>query len=368
MNTYATGQSTGEAVDSLKKKIGDFPVANMIFFVSSLFDAEAVAHHIHDAFPEATTIGCTSYSELYNSTIRSGSISAMAFAPEALDTFAASVVENVSTAPNALRDAVEGLERQLGKRLLDLDFHTHFGIGLYDGRSPYIERIMDKIGNISDIVMIGGAASDDFSMEKIRVFHNGRAYQDAAVLTVVKPSRPFSLLKTQSAQPTGISSIATKVDVAAQTVFELDHRPAAEVYAEAIGVGLDDIRDGHFLEYAFGIMAEGEPFLRAVRRLLKNGGLQLFCSVLEGQRMCLTRTGDVVETTAKTLETHRAKLGSIEAVLDFDCAHRDLSLQSAITRNQYAQLFDGIKATGFSTFGELYIATVNQTAVMALFS
>ncbi len=368
MTKSARGSNAREVVDALRKEIGPFPVRALIFFVSTSYDTAEVARLLHQAYPDATTIGCTSYAELQNTIIQSGTLTAMAFSAEAVDTFEAIVVENMTTAANAVETAVHALETKLGKRLLDVDFHQHFGISLFDGRSPCIEHIMDRLGNVSDIVFVGGYASDDFTMSKIKVFCNGQAYEDAAVLAVVKPVGKFALLKTQSAESTGLSFIATKVDAPSRTILEFDNRPAAEVYAQGIGIRLDQLNDSHFLDYPLGLMAQGDPFIRAGRQVLDNGGLQLFCSVREGQRLYLMKTANIVEKTTAALEAKRQALGTIAAILDFDCAHRDLSLRAQESIDQYATLFQGTTAAGFATFGELYIANVNQTSVMALFA
>ena len=369
LSRIAKADDAETAVKQLREKFAGFPVKTLVFFASSKYDGPRVASLIRDAFPGALTLGCSSYAELGEGATHSGVISAMAFSPDSLACVEAVVAENISGDPMAVDKAFALLETKLGAKMMDLDFHRHFGVILFDGTSPNIEKVMERIGNLSDIIFVGGYASDDFSMTRIQQYLDGKAYRDAAVLAVFKPTGTFALLKTQSAESLGKSFIATRVDEASRTILELDGVPAAEAYARGIGIPKDKLTDEHFLLYPLGLMASGEPFIRAGRRILDNGGLQLFCSVKEGQRLVLMKTGDIVASTARALEAKREQLGKIGGILDFDCAHRAMTLETdPVAVDNYGKLFKDTEAAGFATFGEAYIANVNQTSVMVLFT
>lgn len=359
---------TEAAVQELKRQFAGFPVRALVFFASHIYDQTSVAGLIRDAFPGAVTLGCSSYAELGGGGIHRDSISAMAFGEGAVDSFAAAAAENISSDPKAVDKAFASLERQLDSKVLDLDYRAHFGISLCDGTSPKIEAATGRMAALSDIVFIGGCASDDFSMRRIRQYLNGVAYRDAAILAVVKPRGPYALLKTQSAEPIGPGLIATKVSDADKTVLEFDGMPARDAFARGIGLEPKQLTEAHFLEYSLGVMAEGDPFIRAGAAILDNGGIRFFCAVPEGMRLFPLKEGDIVNRTRAALEAKRRELGGISAILDFDCAHRDMALTQRGDAGDYAKLFTGIESTGFATFGELFIANVNHTAAMAIFA
>lgn len=354
------------AVRELRNKFSDFPVQTLFFFASHVFD-DSIADLVQKAFPGVLTVGCSSYAEMGEGGIHTGSLTAIAFSPDTFEVAEAAVAEHITSSVDAVDQAFKRLEERIGRRMIDLDFHSHFGMTLFDGSSPNIEKVMERAGNLSDIIFVGGYASDDFSMRGIRQYLNGQVYRDSAVMSVFKPRGRFSLLKTQSAMPLGATVTVTKADPADRVILELDGEPAVEVYARSIGLEVEDLADDLFLIYPLGLMAQGEPFIRAGRRILDNGGLQLFCSVMEGQRLSLMRTEDIVLSTKKALAEKRHELGGIRALVDFDCAHRALTLQSDRLEESYAGLFTGMESAGFFTFGEAYIANVNQTSVMVLF-
>lgn len=367
LSKTAKAESASRAVAALRDQFAGFPVKALVFFASYQYDGAETARLIKEAFPGAVTLGCSSSAEMCRGVIDTGSIAALGFSDEGLEEVAVAVARDISTDPGASDKAIAALEEQIGDTMISLDYRRHFGIVLFDATAQNTEQVVERIGNKTDIIFVGGKASDDFSLRHIRVYLNGEAHADGAVLAVLKPRGGFSLLKTQSVDVTDSSFVATRVDQKESVIFELDGAPAAEKFARAIGVAVADLNDDHFVEYSFGVMAEGDPYIRAVHSVLSDGGLRLFCSVPENQRLFLMRMGDIVSKTAKALAEKRRGLGGVSALIDFDCAHRDLTLDASDERAVYGKLFADMESVGFATFGETYIVNVNQTSVMALF-
>lgn len=368
LSKFAISDNVEDAVQNLARQFAGFETAGILYFASSVYDGNRVSALMRDAFPNATTIGCSSCSEITSSGLHGKSISAMAFGPGAFESIAVAVAENISTDTATLGKAFARLEEQLGTKMLDLDFHRHFGITLFDGRAYGIEHFLERIGNNSDIIFVGGYASDDFKFSNVRVFLNGKCYEDAAVLMVVKPRSGFRLVKTQSAVPTKHSFLVTSADETRKIIHTLDNRPAAEAYAEAMGVAVGELTPEIYLYHPFGLMAEGQPFIRTVKDHSANGSMRLFCAVKEGMRLWLMSPADIVDATIRDLGAAKKDFPPIRALIDFDCAHRALILGEAGSYDKYAELFQGVEAAGFSTFGEAYIGFVNQTSVMVLFA
>lgn len=364
---YTTEKDVRSAIEDLKNQYSGFPVKLLIYFASTSYDSAYISAIMPEAFPGALVFGCSSYAEIVNAGIHHNSIAAMAFSEDAFEAAAVTVAKNISSDPWSLEKAFARLEKQLDARVMDLNYKEYFGLTLFDGGSAGIENFLERIGNISDITFIGGYASDNFTFTDVKVYYEGQTHSDAAVLAILKPRRGFSLLKTQSAVPTEHSFLVTSADEANKIIHTLDNRPAVEVYAEAMGMKVEDLTPEVFLYHPFGLMVEDQPFIRTIRQKLDNGCVQLFCAVKDGLRLRLMKPSDIVERTAKDLAVARQGLAGIRAILDFDCAHRALMLAESKNYPKYAQLFDGIETAGFSTYGETYIGFINQTSVMALF-
>lgn len=91
-----------------------------------------------------------------------------------------------------------------------------------DGLSKSEEKVMEKIGDLTNVVFIGGSAGDDCKFEKTYVHVNGEVHSHAAVLALLKPNVPFDFVKTQSFVSTDIKLEATKVDEKNRIVHEFN--------------------------------------------------------------------------------------------------------------------------------------------------
>lgn len=100
-----------------------------------------------------------------------------------------------------------------------MDVEKYVGLILMDGVTRSEERVMEKIGDLTSVIFVGGSAGDDLHFEKTFVYANGKAYTDAAVLVLLEPANGFDVIKTQSFRSTGKILEATQVDEAARKVF-----------------------------------------------------------------------------------------------------------------------------------------------------
>jgi hypothetical protein len=63
----------------------------------------------------------------------------------------------------------------------------------------------------------------------------------------------------------------------------------------------------------------------------------------------------------------RKAAGAIAGMIDFQCILRTLQLRDEQRCDRYGEIFEGIPAIGFSTYGEAYLGHMNQTSTMLVF-
>ena len=158
---------------------------------------------------------------------------------------------------------------------------------MIDGLRAAEERIMDDIGNLSDLIWIGGSAGDDLRFKETVVFANGHSHTNAAVLALIRLDRGFDIIKTQSFRETGKKLKATEVDEANRMVIKFNDQPAAKAYAAAIGYPIEKVSDG-FMRYPVGVMIDGEPFVRSPQRL-ELDKMVFYCNIKQGTELSDTR-------------------------------------------------------------------------------
>lgn len=346
----------------LKEQWKGFSPKLILFFASSELGGDNPAAIIKNAFPDAEVVGCTSHSEFYKNKFTSRNICAMGFD----DASVSDVCVEVVTEPKnrkEMRALLREMHGHFGGYDAILDEYKKFvGIVLFELESVSIseESFMDSLGMVTDVPFVGGTASSNNGRAS-RVYCNGEEHTDAVVLAILKTTCGFDILKTQSADLLCEQAYtATHSDAAGRMLYELDGRPAIEVYAEAVGVSTDEATN-RFTANPFGMLSGRELFIRAPKERL-DGAISMFCGLPEGARVYILKSGDIVEDTRNDLE----KVITYEpsGVIQFNCYHRTLELLERNQMQPYCNLFGAYNSIGLSTAGEAYLGQINKTAVI----
>ena len=365
MNNFKVAHSelkdTAQAVKSIKEQLSDVDACMVLYFASTSYPVETVSKEMAGAFAGIRTVGCTTAGEQVTGKIGQNSIVAMAWHKNSLMDLKIEVLENIKTDEEVVSKAFKSFEQSLGKSMRDLDPTQYVGIVLIDGLSGCEEKINDKLGNLTNVLFVGGSAGDDFKLQKTYLFADGKTYTNAAVLLLLKPTNGYAILKTQSFTSTDKKLTPTKVDEARRMVVEFDGKPASEAYAEALGVSVDDL-PSKFTDYPLGLVFdEHNTFIRSGKEI-ENSSVSFYCLVKEGLELTVQRSSDIVADTSADLKEH----GELKAVVDFNCAQRFLSLRNMNQLEEYMKIFGNIPVIGFATYGESYIGHINQTSTMLL--
>ncbi|MDR2392464.1 MAG: FIST C-terminal domain-containing protein [Planctomycetota bacterium] len=357
-----------EAVLEMRRAFTGFPAAILLFFAASeRYDPETLAAGMQDAFPSARTFGCSSAGEVARGVLLKNAVSAIAFSPEVFENVAIEAVSGIDADALAVNKAFSRLERRLGARMDTLDHRRHFGLALVDGLANATERVTERIGELTDVLFTGGCAADDWRFAKTFVWHGGEVLENGVVLAIMRPRRRFAVVKTQSVSPAGPARIATRVDPVRRVVFELDGRPALDVYSETIGIAADRLTPAVFAENPLCLILDGEPFVRDIAAP-EETGLRLFCSPIEGLGYHIARVRDLMPDTAAVLEARRREFGGIAAVVNVNCAHRDLIIRQNGQEKAFGALFSDFPCAGFASYGEIFVGLVNLTSTMIVFA
>ena len=333
--------------------------AFIAYFASTCHSLAALSASINAAFPHATSIGCTTAGEILSGRMATCSIVAMALPHEIVSAAAVAVVEDLKN-PHAVSAALESLAAQLESPLSELDPATHVGLVLPDGMSGAEEAIMESIRDATRIPFVGGSAGDDLAFRATLVAANGRTFDHAAVLALLRVPAGYGIIKTQSFRPLGKVLTATEVNESARTVRRFNGVSAVEAYAQALGIEQTDVAT-RFMSNPVGLLVGGELFVRSPQRVLEDGSIVFYCRIQQGTELELLESTDIITDTGKALKSpHRA-------LIVFNCILRTLQLQEEGQCEAYGELFADGPVVGFNTYGEEYIGHLNQTATMLAF-
>lgn len=363
-----TAHSSKETVRDIVSDIGnqtsDFNPHSVIYFASSRFDPESLSQQMQEQFKNASVFGCSTAGEIVSGKMLKGSVAAMLFDRDALADICISVVENIRN-ENRIPEAFGRFEAYYRTQTAEMDFEKYVGIILADGLSGAEEKLMEKIGDLTDVVFIGASAGDDLQFQQTYIYAEGKAYSNAAVLALLKPAAGFDMIKTQSFCALDRKLTATKVNEASRRVLEFDNKPAAAAYAEALGVSVKEA-GSYFMRHPLGLMFGDEPYVRSPQQI-RGSDMLFYCNIKEGMELSLLESTDIVSDTREALAEKKAELNSISGIINFHCILRTLELEQKGQTEAYGKLFSDIPTLGFSTYGEEYIGHINQTSTMLVF-
>ncbi len=375
----------------------------VVFYAATNYDPQTLVRAMHEAFPGVATFGCTSAGEFAAGKMLKNSVVAMSMAEDDMEMVAATGIANADTVADPTAAAFAALEEKTGLRMRELDFREYAGWILLDGMANRNDQLVERMGELTDVIFGGGCAGDDGHFRQTLVWANGTIYENGAVFALMKPKRPFAVVKTQSANPTECVMTATRADPEKRVIYELDNRPAAQAYAEAMDAGIDPthatsagkssrqlyaelfIADGVvsvesdqmvakdafidlFIKWPLALMIGDEPFIRAATNVVDNGGIQTFMPPIEGVRYTVCRAVDIVPDMRRVLRDKKHDLGGLAGVLMCGCLLREVQIRSEEKVSAFEELFGGVPALGFSSYGEIYVSVVSQSASMILFS
>lgn len=364
--THTDKPAIQDAVAELETRLAGFDPRLVLYFASSRYDQAALAEAIQEAFPGARTFGCSTAGEIVTGKMLKQSISVMAWDATAAGDVAIQVVEDLSGKAD-VKAAFAGFEQHFGSSMRQLDYRKHVGIVLVDGLSGAEERLMDKIGNLTDVLFIGASAGDDLAFSATHVHADGKAHTNAAVLALLAPGVRFDFIKTQSFCALGKRLVPTKVVAEERAVVEFNGKPAAQAYAEAVGVPVDQVST-LFMRNPVGLMDGDEPFVRSPQQVVDGGTMKFYCNVAEGLELSLLESTDIIKDTREAVERKKRELGGLSAIVNFHCILRTLELEGKGLAEEYGKIFSDVPTVGFSTYGEEFLGHINQTSTMLVFN
>lgn len=354
------GTDSNDIVRQAKDALGDFQVKLLLFFASSYYDESSPAQAFSAAFPDSRIIGSTSHSEYCNSDYTNQSVSIMAIDADSVEDLCIEVVENIDKQPD-LHELLKQMEGHFGggEEIFN-HFDRYVGIVLFESSAKAEELFMDSLGTSTDILFVGGSSSAAEN-NRSRVYADGKSYERSAVLAILKTVNGYDVLKTQSAcVMSDRTLLVTKSDLRERILYEFDHRPCGEVYAEVLGVPVNEIQN-YFVSNPLGIVSDGEIFVRTFDQIHGNG-ITLHCGLAEGSEIHVLKIGDIVNDTRQALDhtiTYKPA-----GVINFNCLYRTFEMLNKDLTEPYCALFGRYPSIGFSTGGEAFLGHINETSTV----
>lgn len=328
----------------------------VIFFCSPKYDLEKLGASLASSF-HCPLVGCTSSGQIGPEGFQRDGIVAVGLWSNELRVHPLPIVGLAEC-----REKIPALRDALASKLKMPDAET-YGFLLVDGLSLAEEQVAQTLyEGMGHMQIVGGSAGDDLAFDKTHVYTDGRFLRDAAVFSVLETTLPVRALKFQHFEATDKRLVITSADPARRVVYEINGEPAAQFYADAIGVTIEDLTASTFSNHPFVLSIAGEPYVRSPHRKNEDGSLSFLCSMETGMVLSIGRAVDATQTIETSFARVHEQLPKLEIVLGCDCILRRLEFEATDSVKSVGKLLAENRVVGFSTYGEQFNGIhINQT-------
>jgi hypothetical protein len=332
--------------------------AEMTFVFFSPSHRADVISDVMDERTGANGVGGTTGGELSDAGFTRGTMTGMSLhAPGAQAT--AEVIPNLqqlSLVP--LVDLPNQFARRLDRDPGTLDPTQHLWLLFADGRSgaeslitPFFMQEAPSKG------LVGGSLVGETPTTPARAVYHGRVYEDAALLVLLEYEPPFETFYHSHMELTDRVFEVTGVSDQGRLLEALDGRPAAEVYAETLGVPVEELTRQHLAHHPLGFRFRGRAHTCSPVDKLSNGGLLMGNALHPGDELHWMEPGDLVESTRGALAEARRDFEAAHqtpprAGLMFHCLGRYLEAEADGTVEELGAALTQLPITGFNSLGE----------------
>ncbi|HEX2672499.1 MAG TPA: FIST N-terminal domain-containing protein [Polyangiaceae bacterium] len=347
------------AIATISEQLDARSASVHLLFCAPSYDLERLARAI-DTRLAGPVIACTTVGQFGSSGFREAGITGVSLSSEELHVspyLITPLAECQARASEAAFKAMSGM--------LERGCERGFGMVLVDSLSGAEERLAASLyQSLGTIPLIGGCAGDTpggQGTQGMRVYHEGRFLRDAALFALFETTLPFATFKASHVVPGKHKLVVTMADPEQRVVQEFNGEPAAEAFAEALGMEVDELNPSVFSRNPLLFLSGGEHFVRCIRSVNADHGVTLYCALEVGLVLTVGIGGDPMSGLQAAFDGIEQKIGRPQVILGCNSVLRRVELERDRTSDAVGELLARHRAVGFSGYGEQYNAMyVNQ--------
>ena len=348
-------RDTDAALSELLEQLEGVAPALVLLFHSPDHDPHVVSATVKDAFPGASTAGCSTAGEVTPEGFVTGSMVAVAFCGEAR---AAALLLDATdvAAPSSGVRAVAALTSAMGRSALELRPDRQLFITLADGLTGSVEPLLAALSDAAaGMPVVGGSAGDGERLGHTWAWADGVVGAAATALILLEPGVPFAAFGLHHFRETAVRTVVTRASPEHHRVHELDGWPAATRFAQLTAVEEADLRTGALrplaLRRQLGFLVGSALYMRALLDV-EGDDLVLGGAVETGMVLRVCEATDLLQATREGLADALRSLGC-EPVssLQFACVGRVIQCPADDRDALFVASSVG-RTVGFLTLGE----------------
>lgn len=356
------------AIEEATKLWDDGFMPDILFaFHSTRQDSAALSTGLAEYFPDCLIVGSSTAGEWMNSRHQHDTLVLSGICKPEIR-WSVAVAEQLDQFDDHDADRLcNSLLNQLGIHFTDLNPEHYFCLSLIDGLSKCEENIISMISTrLANTPLLGGSAGDDLKFENTYVLANGKSYQNAAVFVLAESRLPFKAIKHQHFVTGEVETIITRADISERIVYHLDGIPAAERYAQLLGLEVEDLDVNVFSIHPLIYQHQRECYVRSIAQVGEQNSLVFYCAIEEGMILNLCSHQDMIQQFSRAMDEINNPPGKINLMFVFNCILRRLEAESIDIIQDLADKVGAVSShtIGFDTYGEQWNGLhINQTLV-----
>ena len=351
-----------EAVKNALQQAGTDKADFMLVFASSRYEQQKLLDGIKDV-SSAPMVGGSTAGEISNQGPTDNSVVIAVINSKEI-TFYTGLGENINkgeveAGAKAAFMALEQCKDQENKKTWLM-----FPDGLSGDGRAIIQGVYNVLGE--DFEIVGGVLGDDAKFQKTYQYYNGQVYNNAVVGVLVCGD-----VVTGCGIRAGWSSIGNRMRCTKSvgtTVYELDNKPALELYKRYLGPDRSERLPAIAFEYPFGIidekvLIEDKEYLRLRTPLSINeesSSMNFGVTIAEGTDVAITSASrhQIIEAAQQAALQAKSTMGGAKPllILDFASVGRKFVLGPRSPEEIRAIrtiIGDHVPMIGFYTYGEI---------------
>lgn len=358
------------AADDLARQLKKNPDSYkaVIFMAAISYDFDALSKAIKEKFPHSEVIGTSTAGEISTQGFQNDSV-VLTTMSDAGTRVKGVLIEKGSKYPVAFKDDIVHALNECGIYSGDVSSHKNaFAITFINGVFNAEETILSNFYSIikdDDFKLAGGTAGFTGNEAKTFVSYNGNTTQDGAVMLFVKTPCKFDIRQEDIFNPTGKTVYVTKSDTVKRTIYEINRKPAKQVYAEKLGVS-ESQAEGMTFENPFGRHINEAIHIAALAGFGADRSISTFARIVPNSTLEMMHIGNAEEKCDETCSGILAAIPNPKFVLMMTCITRTMYFERANLSSKIIAKYQKSFPTfcGFSCYGE-QIGKVhcNQTLV-----
>lgn len=363
---YVVGMSSQTIpVNAIEEATKDLKNPKLVIFCSSINGFTEYSEMLKSKFPKALVIGATSYVGLCKKkAYKEGLV--VAGIEDGIECYG-DVLEKIDQYPLVYVERIEKSVEKLSNTENVICFELTTGLV---NSEESVLTTLNAVLESKKIPVFGATAGDDAKAGYTMVSYNGKVYKNGCVFVMIRNlGGKIKVYRENIYKPIGKYHIATKVDSSKRMVYEYDHKPAAKVMAEDLGVSVSELPK-YLDQYPWGRIMGKEVYITANREILKDDVVAYHARVYKNAQMVLLKPDNYKEINIRTLQQVKRDIPKPSFTIVVNCLARSLLFEGDSYLNEFSQRIGEYIGDyiGFSGYGEQEGRQhFNQTMVIAVF-